>query len=572
MPNFTNRRLLATFGSLAVLALTVLSSAASATPSRAEAGDVPIRIATTPLNAPAEPCTGSFVATPLDHTTTVPGDTVDHFEANGAGVAIGDLDNDGDQDVVLANHAGPNTILWNEGGLHFRTERMDHGDSRVVNLVDVDADGWLDIVFTRRTGGMTWWKNQSQAGEPGRFRREVLPGVARPAYAMAWGDLDADGDLDLVIGSYDASLLDDLGNEFLLKGGGGVTFYENRDGKFVPTSLESKAQAMAIALFDIDRDGRRDIVVGNDFAVPDYAWLRSTPTGEAQSGIRGESAWQRTSFETTSHSTMSLDAGDVDNDGVFELFSTDMMPIDDAPETVAAWDPLMADMVDPVDPADPQIMSNVLQVATGEAGYQNAARPRGVDATGWSWSAKFGDLDQDGLLDLYVVNGMIELTMLAHLPDHELVEANQAMRNVGDGFFRPAPEWQLGSTASGRGMSMADLDGDGDLDIVVNNLRQPAQLFENRLCGGQSLLVDLRWPGSANTHAIGAELTLKTSDATMTRDVRSGSGYLSGDPSRSHFGIPAGASTQSLEIRWPDGVLSTLRDLQPNTLLMVTRE
>ena len=472
---------------------------------------------------------------------------------------------------MLANHAGPSTILWNEGDLRFRTERMDHGDSRAVNLVDVDADGWLDIVFTRRTGGMTWWRNR-QAGEPGRFRREVLPGVARPAYAMAWGDLDADVDLDLVIGSYDASLLDDLGNEFLLKGGGGVTFYENRDGKFVPTSLESSAQAMAIALFDVDRDGRRDIVVGNDFAVPDYAWLRGSLPDEAPSGIRGESAWQRTSFETTSHSTMSLDAGDVDNDGVFELFSTDMMPIDDAPATVAAWDPLMAGMVDPADPADPQIMSNVLQVATGEAGYQNAARPRGVDATGWSWSAKFGDLDRDGLLDLYVVNGMIESTMMAHLPDHELVEANQAMRNVGDGFFRPAPQWQLGSTASGRGMSMADLDGDGDLDIVVNNLRAPAQLFENRLCGGQSLLVDLRWPGSANTHAIGAELTLKTSDATMTRDVRSGSGYLSGDPSRSHFGVPAGASTQSLEIRWPDGVLSTVRDLQPNTLLTVTRE
>ena len=144
MPNFIYRKLLATFGSLAVLALTVFSSAASATPSRAEAGDVPIRIATTPLNAPAEPCTDSFVATPLDHITTVPGDTVDHFEANGAGVAIGDLDNDGDQDVVLANHAGPNTILWNEGGLRFRTERMDHGDfARLTSSTSMPTAGWI---------------------------------------------------------------------------------------------------------------------------------------------------------------------------------------------------------------------------------------------------------------------------------------------------------------------------------------------------------------------------------------------------------------------------------------------
>ena len=177
----TYSNLLEIFVSLTLLTLTVISSTASAKPSRDEAGDVPIRIATAHLNAPAEPCTDSFVATTLHHTTTVPGDTVDHFEANGAGVAICDLDNDGDQDVVLANHAGPNTILWNEGGLRFRTERMDHGDSRAVTLFDVDADGRLDIVFTRRTGGMTWWQNQGQAGDPGRFRREVRPGAARPA-------------------------------------------------------------------------------------------------------------------------------------------------------------------------------------------------------------------------------------------------------------------------------------------------------------------------------------------------------------------------------------------------------
>ncbi len=527
---------------------------------RAQAGAPPISVTRTALRPASATCSGAFVTHELEHTTTVPGDSVDHFEANGAGVAVGDLDNDGDQDIVLGNHAGPNTILWNEGNLQFRTERMPHGDSRAVDLVDVDADGWLDIVFTRRTGAITFWRNNGG----GRFETQILPGIARPAYAQAWGDLDGDGDLDLVTGSYDASLLDDLGNEFLTGSGAGVFYYENQSGRFIPQLLKKPAQAMAIAFFDIDGDGHGDIVVGNDFLVPDYAWLW-TALGTAQTG------WRETSFETVSHSTMSLDAGDIDNDGGFELFSTDMMPYNEDPATMAAWDPLMADMLDPL-PGDPQIMSNVLQVRSDVAGYQDVARQRGVDATGWSWSAKFGDLDQDGLLDLYVVNGMAESTMLAHLPNHELVEENQALRNIGAGYFRPAPAWQLGSTAGGRGMSMDDLDGDGDLDIVVNNLRSPAQLFENRLCGGASLLVDLLWPDSQNTRAIGATVTLRTNAGAFSRDVRSGSGYLSGDSPRLHFGIPTVARLESLEIHWPDGALSSVTDIRPNSVVQVVRQ
>ena len=137
--------------------------------------------------------------------------------------------------------------------------------------------------------------------------------------------------------------------------------------------------------------------------------------------------------------------------------------------------------------------------------------------------------------------------------------------------FAPAPEWGLGSTASGRGMSMADLDGDGDLDIVVNNLQSPAQLFENRLCGGAGLAVDLRWPGSQNTRAIGAQLALHTSAGTYYRDVRAGSGYLSGDPAQMHFGLPADAALQRLEIRWPDGRISSVDAPTAQTSLIITR-
>jgi hypothetical protein len=194
-----------------------------------------------------------------------------------------------------------------------------------------------------------------------------------------------------------------------------------------------------------------------------------------------------------------------------------------------------------------------------------------VDATGWSWSGKFGDLDNDGFLDLYVVNGMIAANLFGHLPGGELVEANQAFRNQGDGSFRPAPEWDLASTASGRGMVMADLDNDGDLDIVVNNLRSPAQLFENRLCTGAALEVDLAWPSAANTQAIGAQLELYTDRGVLRRDVRVASGYLSGDPARVHLGFPNGTGLRALVIRYPDGAMARIDAPTPQTLLKVTR-
>ncbi|MCB0030631.1 MAG: ASPIC/UnbV domain-containing protein, partial [Anaerolineales bacterium] len=136
--------------------------------------------------------------------------------------------------------------------------------------------------------------------------------------------------------------------------------------------------------------------------------------------------------------------------------------------------------------------------------------------------------------------------------------------------FAPMPRWNLGATASGRGMSMADLDGDGDLDIVVNNLRAPAQLFENQLCGGHSLQVDLFWPGSGNERAIGAALVLHSEEGSYYRDLKAASGYLSGDPARVHFGLPAGANL-TLEIIWPDGLHSTITDLPIDSLVTVTR-
>ena len=120
-------------------------------------------------------------------------------------------------------------------------------------------------------------------------------------------------------------------------------------------------------------------------------------------------------------------------------------------------------------------------------------------------------------------------------------------------------------------MVMADLDGDGDLDIVVNNLQDPAQMFENQLCEGESLLVELSQPGSANTNAIGATLILRSEAGTYRRIVQATSGYLSGNTAQVHFGFPDGTVLESLQVIWPDGQTSQVRDVQAGQLLKIER-
>ena len=506
---------------------------------------------------PHQDCAGQFITYNLDHITTVPGgDEVRMFEANGGGVAINDLDNDGDLDIVLANHAEPNTILWNESNLNFRTEKMQHGDSRAVHIVDVDGDNWLDIVFTRTKSAPNYWHNEGNQ----TFSLQVLAGVTKPLYSMDWADVDQDGDLDFAGATYDAGLLSDLGQDFLMSGNAGVYYYENQNGEFVETRLATNAQGLALILTDINQDTQIDLIVGNDFAVFDQSWTWQ------------DNEWVETPFfDNTTHSTMSFDYADINNNQQLELFSTDMKPYADTPEVLSAWEPIMESMMDdPHPPNDPQLMENVLQMIDQNT-YQNQATQSNIDATGWSWSGKFADFNQDGFLDLYVVNGMMETTTFAHLPNHELVEENQAFQNDGNGNFIPAPQWQLNSILSGRGMSIADLDFDGDVDIVVNNVRGVAQLFENQICEGNSVQVEIFDATTNNTRAIGAKLYLHTSEDIYQRYINSGSGYLSGNSARIHFGIPATATIQSLEIFWTNGEVSIIEGINSNSLIQITR-
>ena len=507
-----------------------------------------------PVAAGAE-CSGAFVSHPLPHTTVFSPQRKPIFAGVGSALGLNDLDNDGDIDIVLANLDGPSSILWNGGALTFTRQELAADNARAVNIVDFDGDGWLDLILSHPGNPPSLWLSSAASGTRTYTRAEGF-GAWHVLNAIALADLDRDGDLDLVGASYDGEIAE-IYDGFVI--GGGVAVYENVDGKLHALELVRYAHALALLLTDLDGDGRLDILVGNDFELPDYAFLW-TPDG-----FRIQNVLPR-----MPRNTMSLDAADIDNDGRFELFSADMKPYADDAATRAAWQTLSANY-DALAPDDPQIEENILLVGSVAEGFENRAPEAGVDASGWSWSAKFADLDNDGLQDLYVVNGMYSEASFGHLPDAELIEQNQVFHNQGGGSFRRAPEWGLGSTAGGRGMSIADLDGDGDLDIVVNNLRAPAELLENRLCGGASLQVDLLWPGSGNTHAIGSRLTLHASTGAYVRETRSSSGFLSGDPNRVHFGFPEGAELHRLEITWPDGARSTLPAPADNTLLTVRR-
>ena len=525
------------------------------------------RVSVTALADPVCDGAARFVRRELPHTSSFDAESGSPFAGIGSGVAVGDVDADGDMDIAFANLVGPGSVLINVGerragaGPEFEPVAIPNSRTRGVFLVDENADGALDLVFTRPHTPPQLWLGDGAGG----FAPADRFGAWYPAMTMAWADADRDGDLDIASATYDAEMVEEMGNVLF---GSGVVYYERAAGRLEPRSLVNTAEALALLFTDLDGDGLADILVGNDFDREDYVYLR-----------RGDGWELAEPFAATARNTMSFDIADLDNDGSEELFAADMKPFHPDAATEAAWEPVYRYYEKPRR-GSLQINENVLlrRAASGEPGgrqlrFVNEAAARGVDATGWSWSAKFGDLDNDGFADLYVVNGMIAADMFGHLPGNELVEENLAFRNDGTGHFAPAPEWGLGDTAGGRGMSMADFDRDGDLDIVVNNIGAPAVLYENRLCGGRGAQVALRWPGSANPFAVGARLRLESRQGVQTRELRSGSGYLSGDPPEAHFGLGGGhLPGGTLTVLWPDGVQAAFAAPAAGTRIVITRE
>ena len=538
---------------LASLTLVACTQLAPATPWVGPTVAVTSRI--TPFSTAVIPCDTVFRRHPLTHTTLLP-TPVQLFTSNGAGIAAGDVNGDGLNDLVLANIAGDTTLALNHGNFTFEEFLLHLPYTRAIAIVDVDGDGHLDITTTHRGAGMSMLHNMGT--NPPQFRRIPITLDQSRTYSMLWHDFNGDDRLDVVTGSYDADVQRGGGLSLFDHQNSGVFVHtQNANGTFTSRRLSDRANALTITALDIDSDGHDDIVVGNDFDMRDQVWL-----------ARG-SDWQATQpFDSTPHSTMSYDIGDINRDGQPDLYAADMNPYNTDVATMAAWLPVTSNMPQLHPNDDPQLMENALLQRTTSGRWQSYGRELAADATGWSWSTRLGDLDNDGYTDIYSVNGMIAQELFPYLPNYELVEQNQALRFDGTRFV-PTPTWGLADTASGRGMVMSDLNNDGKLDIAINNMQSASVVYENRTCNGRALAVTLRQSGT-NPYAIGAQLRLISANHTQWEQIAVTRGYLSGNAPIAHFGIGTDSPT-TLEIRWPDGALSTITTPDTQQLLTITR-
>ena len=516
-------------------------------------------------------CSARFVRHELDHITSPRGAVEAMVDGTGAGVYADDLDDDGRVDIVLPNLSGETSVFWNTTAAGqpptFDRATLTEGRFRQAVAADIDGDGDRDLLLSTAIGPPISFIN---AGDRTFSRQEFRTRAV--TFSMAPGDLDGDGTIEIVTGSYNAELTQNRDNRALTGVDVGVavhrptadTLLSGVDHEF----LTDSAQALATVIVDVNGDGLEDIVVGNDLGTPDRIWL-----GDADvPGVAGLTATEL--FDVTSLSTMSIDVADIDNDGDADFLSTDMAPLPD--ESPELWAPVAAD-IEQARIDDIQQPRNVVQLADG-AGFEEQAINMGVAATGWSWTGLLGDLDDDGLLDLYVVNGMQALGIFDDLPDGKLIEPNQAFRQE-NGQFVLRPAWGLDAVDGGRGMAQADLDGDGDLDIVINNLGSAATLWENQVCAdgdenpARSLVIEPIWTGVQNLDALGTTVMVDDGDDTRTRSITGTRGYISTSATQAHVGLGAdGPATVDVTVRWPDGGTTHIADAAVDTTIRIVRD
>lgn len=528
---------------------------------------------------------------------------------NGAGVATGDLNNDGLPEIFFTANQSANQLYLNKGDFKFENISEKAGFlskeqwSTGVVMVDINADGWLDI-YVCNAGNMmdsSLRKNQLFINNQNLTFTERAKeyGLDNNGYSTqaSFFDYDLDGDLDCFLVNNSPIPVNTLSyanirskpnaeNDFPAHlNGGGDHLYRNDAGYFREVTKSAGIHGsiisfgLGVTVGDINQDGYFDIYVSNDFFEKDYLYVNQK-NGTFKDEL--EARIQHTSF-----SSMGADMQDINNDGMTDIFTTDMLPSDDYRlKTNTTFDGYDIYKLKQQQGFYNQFTQNSLQVNTGIGNFRETAFYSGVAASDWSWGALIFDADNDGLADIFVSNGIYrDLTnqdfidffandmvnqllvkgkkdAVAKLIDKipSVPVPNKLFRNKGNLLFsEEGANWGFEKPSFSNGASYADLDNDGDLDLVINNVNEPAMVYKNNTSTQQKsgfIAIELKYK-IPNILAIGTTIKVYKDHQIITRTIMPSRGFQSSVEYKQTIGLGS-MKPDSIQIIWPDRSISSI--------------
>lgn len=533
---------------------------------------------------------------------------------NGGGVAVGDFNNDGLDDIYLTANMKPNALYINEGGLKFREIAAEAGVAcpsgwkTGVALADVNGDGYLDIyVCFSGKGNPEGRRNRLYINNGNLTFTEsaAAMGLDDPGHSThaAFFDYDRDGDLDMYLLNHNVAVFaeteyDDVRNT--RDPYAGDKLFRNDNGRFVDVSEFAGIKAsplgfgLGLIAADLNADGWTDLYISNDYVEIDYMYMNN---GDGTFTDRMPEHLQH-----ISHFSMGSDVGDINNDALPDLYTVDMLPEDNrrqkllyGPENYEHF----ALMV--VNGFYLQNMRNMLHLNNGDGTFSEIGQYAGIAATDWSWAALLADYDNDGWKDLFVTNGyfrdytnqdflkyksnyFFEMARAREKADtFHLVSSmtstpvhNYAFRNNRDLTFSDmSNEWGFGALNFSNGAVYADLDNDGDLDLVINNQNEPASVFRNhtreRNSDGAHYLQILLTGPKGNSQGLGAKVTVWTRGSRQYFENSVSHGFQSSIAAKHHVGLGGHQLVDSLIVEWPDGYAQRFLNVAVDQLFRIDR-
>ncbi|MBN7814720.1 VCBS repeat-containing protein [Algoriphagus sp. YJ13C] len=540
---------------------------------------------------------------------------------NGGGVAVGDLNGDGLEDIYFSANVSGNKLYLNKGDFQFQDITEISGAigrpgpwKTGVTMVDINGDNLMDI-YLCYSGNLSPEKRKNELFVNQGTNSEGIPifkemaeeyGIASgsPSTSASFFDFDKDGDLDLFLLNHNTKstqILDLAVTKSALKEKheAGPQLFENKNGKFVEITIQAEISSsslsygLGLAISDINRDGWPDIYIGNDYTIPDYLYINQK-NGTFKDEIL-------TMIDHVSNFSMGNDIADINNDGLVDIMTLDMMPEGNerqklllAPDNYEVFD------LNVKKGFHHQYMRNMLHVNNGDGTFYEIGQVAGISNTDWSWASLFADFDNDGWKDLFVSNGYLRdynnmdflkymdnyvqtsggklkredlLNMVKNMPSSNLTNyiyknnSNLSFKNVTD-------SWGLDRPANSNGVAYSDLDNDGDLDLVINNINSKAFVYQNQSReqnAGNFLKIKLQG-NSKNTLALGASVKVYANGETQFLEQNIYRGFQSSVTPILHFGLGTATSIDSLIVTWPDQKVTIMQNVPANQELILSQD